>query len=211
MPTAEHRERLRREAVEPVVDRHRLAGIGVVAEAGPVAVAVDLLVGDRALDDQHERLDLAAGTLEEPFEEVVGAAVRAALEVDQRPVHGDLRQSRQSTERDLFDRRLGRRCQRNRIAVATEAGVDPQDVDDQFVRRGFRSGHTRSFVHAASMGFGARTAGASTGGRSGHRIPVLSYARGRTIVNECVFHLHMARLCGRQKRRRRRRLPPGRR
>ena len=71
-------ERLRREAVEPLVGRDRLAGHRVVAEAAPVALAGELLVGDRTLDDEHERLQLAAVGLAEPLEEVVGAADRAA-------------------------------------------------------------------------------------------------------------------------------------
>ena len=41
----------------------------------------------------HFCFELAAVGLEEPLEEVVGAAARAALEVDQGPVHGDLRQA----------------------------------------------------------------------------------------------------------------------
>ena len=68
---------------------------------------VQLLVGDRPLDDQHERFQLAAVGLEEPFEEVVRTARRSALEVDQRPVHGDLGQTGQRAERDLLDAWLG--------------------------------------------------------------------------------------------------------
>ena len=84
-------QRLGREPVEPLAGGHRLAGLGVVPEAAPVPLGLDLLVRDRALDDQHERLQLAALGLEEPLDEVVVAADRAVVEVDQRPVHGDLR------------------------------------------------------------------------------------------------------------------------
>src|SRR4029078_4597654 len=56
----ENRERSRSEAIEPIVDGHRLTGVGIVAEAGPVAVALDLLVGNGSLDDHHEWGALAA-------------------------------------------------------------------------------------------------------------------------------------------------------
>ena len=42
---------------------------------------------------RYEWFQLAAVGLEEPLEEVVGAARGSAFEVDQRPVHGDLRQT----------------------------------------------------------------------------------------------------------------------
>ena len=118
------------EPVEPLAGGHRLAGRRVVAEPAPVALVVQLLVGDRALDHQHERLELAAVGLEEPLEEVVGAAGRAALEVDQRPVHRHLRQPGKGAEGDLLDAGLGGRGQRDGVTVAAEPGVDPQHVDE---------------------------------------------------------------------------------
>ena len=155
MPTASDGEGLRGQAVEPLARGHRLVGVGVVAEPAPVALALDRLVGDRALDDEHERLQLAAVGLEEPLDEVVGAADRAALEVDQRPVDGDLRQARAAPEGDLLDARLRRRRQRDRVAVAAQAGVDPQDVDDGSRQVGLRS--TRHSL--ASQVFGGRDSG----------------------------------------------------
>ena len=129
VPTARTARALRREPVEPLAGGHRLAGLGVVAEPAPVALRLDRLVRDRALDDQHERLQLAALGLEEPLDEVVGAADRAVLEVDQRPVHRDLRQARQRAQRDLLDAGLGGRGEGDRVAVAAQPGVDPEDVD----------------------------------------------------------------------------------
>ena len=105
---------------------------GIVTEAAPVALVLDLLVGDRAFDDEDERFQLAAVGFAEPLEEVVLAAGRATLEVDQRPMHRDLRKSGERTECDLLDARLGRGSQRDGVPVATEAGVDPQDVDERF-------------------------------------------------------------------------------
>ncbi len=127
---------LRRELVEPFAGRHRLAGERVVAEAAPVALGLDRLVRDRALDDEDERLEFAAVGLPPPLDEVVGAGLRTALEVDERPVHLDVRQARQRAEHDLLDAGLGRRGQRDRVAVAAEPGVDPENVQ----YRGFCGG-----------------------------------------------------------------------
>ena len=44
------------QAVDPVAGRDRLAGLLVGAQGRPVALVLDLLVGDRALDDQDERV-----------------------------------------------------------------------------------------------------------------------------------------------------------
>ena len=154
--------RLGRQPVEPLAGGHRLAGRRVVAEAAPVALVLDLLVGDRALDDQHERLELAAVGLEEPLEEVVGAAVGAALEVDQRPVHGDLRQPGQGAEGDLLDAGLGGRGEGHGVAVAAEAGVDPQHVD-QGLFGGACCLASRRVRHVATLpGVSARPARGST-------------------------------------------------
>ena len=103
----EHDERLRRQAIEPLARRHRLVGVGVVAEPAPVALALDRLVRDRSFDHEDERIELTPVGLEEPLDEVVGPTDRSALEVDQRPVHGDLREPGQRAERDLLDARLG--------------------------------------------------------------------------------------------------------
>src|SRR5581483_1989772 len=86
------------------------------------------------LDDQHERVELAARALEEPLEEIVGAAARAALEVDQRPVDGNAGQPGQGAEGDLLDGRLGGSGQSDGVPVATEACVDPEQVDERFFR-----------------------------------------------------------------------------
>jgi hypothetical protein len=42
---------------------------GLFPNAAPVALALDRLVRDRALDDEHERVDLAADALPEPLDE----------------------------------------------------------------------------------------------------------------------------------------------
>ena len=120
--------RLGRQPVEPLAGGDRLAGGGVVAEPAPVALFLERLVRDRALDDEHERLELAPVGLEPPLDERVGAFDRAALVVDERPVDRDLREAGQRAEHDLLDARLGRCGESDGVAVAAESCVDPEDV-----------------------------------------------------------------------------------
>jgi hypothetical protein len=100
----------------------------VVAEAAPVAFALDRFVRDRALDDQDERVEFAAVGLVPPLDEVVRALLGPGLEVDQRPVHGDLRQSRQRAQDDFLDAGLRGRGQCDRVPVAAEPRVHPENV-----------------------------------------------------------------------------------
>src|SRR6202023_4094313 len=72
---------LRAQPVQPLAGGHRLAGGWVVPEAAPVALFLDRLVRDRALDDQDERIQFAAVGLVPPLDEVVGALLGTALEV----------------------------------------------------------------------------------------------------------------------------------
>src|SRR4051794_16658651 len=118
--------RLGRQAVEPPVQRERLARRLVVAERRPVALAVDVLVRDRALDDEHERrVELAARRLAERREELLAAERRRQDLV----VEVDLRDAGDRTEEDVLDARLARRRDRDRVAVAAHPLRDPQDVD----------------------------------------------------------------------------------
>ena len=132
------RGRLRRQPVQPFAGGHRLPGRRVVAEAAPVALGLDRLVRDRAFDHEHERVELAAVGLVPPLDEVVGAGLGAALEVDQRPVHRDLGQSGQRAECDLLDARLRGGGEGDGVPVAAEPAVHPEDVDDRLVGVGLR-------------------------------------------------------------------------
>ena len=70
----EDRGRPRRQAVDPVVDRDRLAVKGVDAEAAPVSLAVDPLVRDRALDHEDERIEPAIFGPAKALDEVLAVA-----------------------------------------------------------------------------------------------------------------------------------------
>src|SRR5581483_7779252 len=63
-----------REAINPGVERDRLAGFGIRADGGPVTFRFDVLVGNGAFDHEHERIELAFGGVEPGFH-VVGAIV----------------------------------------------------------------------------------------------------------------------------------------
>ncbi len=87
--------------------------------------------------------------------------LRAALEVDQRPVHGDLGQPGQRSERDLLDARLGGGGQGDRVPVAAQPAIHPQNVDHGLGCLGLRgvclcvSGHreaTSSLVRRLDAG-----------------------------------------------------------
>ena len=77
----------RGQPVDPRAGRDRLAGRPVDAERGPVAVAVDLLVGDRALEHEHERVEPAARRVVPRLHEVLAGLVGEHRVVDDDPGH----------------------------------------------------------------------------------------------------------------------------
>ena len=112
--------------------RHRLPGRGIVAEPAPVALILDLLVGDRPFDDEHERFQFAAVGFEEPFEEVV-LHLRSARTRNRSGANARRSwEGRERAERDLLDAGLGGGSQRHGITVTTQSGVDPKNVDQRF-------------------------------------------------------------------------------
>src|SRR4029077_2003992 len=62
---------LGREAINPFTGGNRLTGLRIRTLSRPVAFALDLLVGDRALDDKDKRIELALFGFVEEFYEVV--------------------------------------------------------------------------------------------------------------------------------------------
>src|SRR6478752_3274663 len=120
--------RLAGQPVQPLGGLDRLAGHRVGTEPGPVALLLDRLVGDGPLDDEDERLQLSAVRLVPPLDERVRPLFGPALEVDQRPVHLDLREAGQGPEDDLLDARLGGPRERDGVAVTPQATVHPEDV-----------------------------------------------------------------------------------
>ena len=124
MPIATTPTASRREPVDPLGRRDRLAGRLVGADRRPVALALDLLVGDRALDDEHERVEPPFGRVMKELEELV-----AVLVGEHGVVQVDLRQPGNGAQDDVLDARLRGGGDRHRVAVAAQAGRDPEDVD----------------------------------------------------------------------------------
>ena len=124
-PDGHHGRGLRREPVDPLVDGDRLAVELVDAEARPVPLAAELLVGDRALEHEDERVELVVLGVVEGVHELV-----AVLEREHRVVHDDLRAAGDDAREEVLDARVRRGRHRDRVAVARQSRRDPQDVDD---------------------------------------------------------------------------------
>ena len=143
----ENRPRFRRKTVDPAAEGDRLIGSRRVAEARPVAFFLDIFVGDRSFDHEHERIEFAALGFEKRFEKF--RAAEAIL--DQRPVKFDARQAGQRAERDLFDARLHRRSQRDGVTVAAEARRNPKNVYDRVRHCNLSSRRSRQISVVATV------------------------------------------------------------
>ena len=99
--------------------------VGVVAHRRPVAFVLDVLVGDRPLDDQDERgVEPALGGVVPDLEELVAASIgqHAVVQVD-------LGQAGDGPHDDVLDARLGGGGDGDGVAVAAQPVRDPEDVD----------------------------------------------------------------------------------
>ena len=110
----------------------------VRAQGRPVALGLDLLVGDRALDDQDERIEASFLGLIPELHELV-----AVLVGEHRVVEVDLGQPGNRPHQHVLDAGLRGGGDRHRVAVTAQAGRDPQDVE-------FLDG--RRFLGLASVG-----------------------------------------------------------
>src|SRR3984885_744494 len=102
-PDCDHRSGLLRQPINPFVCCDWLTGFGVGADCSPVALFLDLFVGDRALDHQNERLELSFRRLIVKLHEVVADFIGkdGIMQVDLwKPWNGP--------EHDIFDARLHR-------------------------------------------------------------------------------------------------------
>src|ERR1700683_4425832 len=120
----DYRQRFGRQAIDPFIRGQRRAGFGVGAERRPVALLFDLLVGNRALHYEDERLQLALFGLVPKLQEIVAIFIG-----EYRVVQMDARQSGDRAQQNVLDAWLRGGSNRNRIAVAAKAGGDPENVN----------------------------------------------------------------------------------
>ncbi len=119
----EHGGGARREPVDPRAGGDRLARVRVDAHRRPVAIAADLLVGDRALEHEDERLEPAGGRVEPRAHELLPGLVG-----EQRVVDDHRRRAREAAPDQVLEARVARRRHRDRVAVAAEPARQPQHV-----------------------------------------------------------------------------------
>ena len=122
-PDRDDRGGLRREAINPLVRGDRLARVRVVAHGGEVAVAGELLVRQRALEDQHERVELAGLGVPPGLHELA-----ALLEREHGVVDDHARHARDGAGDDVLERGIGGRGHADRVPVATESRRHPDHV-----------------------------------------------------------------------------------
>jgi hypothetical protein len=94
-----------------------------------VAFAVDLLVRDRTLDDQNERVELAGLGVVPGLHEL-----RADLVREHRGVRHHLRHTRDRARDDVLETRIDRRGHGDRVAVTPETRRHPDDVSSDLLR-----------------------------------------------------------------------------
>ncbi len=75
----QQQQSLWREAIDPFAGGNRLPGRRIVTETRPASLFLYLLVGNRSLDNEHERIDFSAYGPKEPFDEIIIAADRAGV------------------------------------------------------------------------------------------------------------------------------------
>ena len=114
-------------SASPSIHSHVVIGWPVALSelhGGPVALALDPFVGDRPLDDEDERGELAfPGAMKRRKEAL------AALVCEDWIVDPHLREAGHRSHHDVFDTRLGRGSDRDGVAVAPQPRRDPEDVD----------------------------------------------------------------------------------
>src|SRR5580704_4389874 len=144
----DHRPRLGRETVDPLASRDRLAGGAVRAHRSPVALVLVGLVGNRPFDHENKRTPEASFFAQvKRLEEFV-----AVLIGEKRIVEPDLRNTGHRAREQVFDTRLGSASHRDRVAVASKPGGDPEDIDLLDLRSRQESGsRCRLFRHEAFL------------------------------------------------------------
>jgi len=109
---------VRRQPVDPLAGRDRLSGRGIGAHGGPEAFLLQALVGDRALDDEDELIELAGDGAAERRQERLAVGIG-----EHGVVQAHRRQPRERPEQHVLEARLRGRRHGDRVAVAAEPRV----------------------------------------------------------------------------------------
>ena len=148
----DHRRRLGGEPIDPLVDGDRLA-VGADPEAGPVALAIDLLVAERSLDHEHERVELSLLGVEPRLHVLL-----AGLEGDHLVVDHDPRHSRDHALNDVLEARVGGGRHGDRIPLARQPDRDPQDMSRHRLGRRLVGNELGCGCHRCPLSFSVRSA-----------------------------------------------------
>lgn len=105
--------------------------LGFLALRGPIAFQLVRSVRDRAFYHENEGVDFATGGAVKTVDELI-----AHLVGEDRIVDTQGRHARQRPGAQILDCGLRRGCQSDRLAIAAEAGRQPQDVDSVMQRAG---------------------------------------------------------------------------
>ena len=113
-----------RQPVDPFAGGDGLPGDFVGAKSGPVSFRFDGFVGDRPFDDKDEFAEFVFPGVVPEFEEFVAVFIG-----EDGIVEMDFGEAGDGTEEDVFNTGLGGGGDGDGVAVTSEAGGDPEDVD----------------------------------------------------------------------------------
>ena len=125
----DNRRCLRSQPVDPLVRGDRLSVRGVDSHACEVALAVDLLVRQRSLDDEDERIELAGLCVIPGLHELGTVLIR-----EHRGMRDHLRHTGDCARDDVLEGRVDCRRHGNRVTIAAQTRRHPDDVSGDVLR-----------------------------------------------------------------------------
>ena len=113
-----------RELIDPFTSRYRLPGSLIGPKRRPITFVFVVFVGNRSLNDENERLKIAFGAVIEKLHKLFAVFIgeKGVMKIN-------FGNSGNTAEQNLFKTRLRRRRDGDGVAVTTETGRDPEDVD----------------------------------------------------------------------------------
>src|SRR5258705_7763161 len=119
-----HSPRFRSQSIDPFACRDGLSRFFICSEGRPITCFLVVFIRDGSFDDQNKWFEFSFSAAIEELHEVftVFKSEKGVMEID----FGD---SRDTSQKHLFETRLGGSRYRNRISITTKAGCDPEHVD----------------------------------------------------------------------------------